>query len=58
MTEEKKQTTVNCAISDFPKIEANGGVHMMSFSLKPKSEYQKFMRGEMSVEEFIKIISS
>ncbi|MCG2695134.1 DNA (cytosine-5-)-methyltransferase [Candidatus Parcubacteria bacterium] len=54
--DEKFQTTVSQAISDLPRIIANGGKDLMVLNKKPQSSYQKFMRGEISVKQFLKII--
>jgi len=53
---EQDHITVNCAISDFPKLEANGGEHVIEVRSEAKSNYQKFMRGEMTVKEFVQSV--
>jgi len=57
LVDEQDYTTVDCAISDLPKIKVNGGEQVINLSSKPNSKYQKFMRGEISAEDFIKSIS-
>ncbi len=56
--DEEKQITVFQAISDLPQIVANGGSEVMNLKKKAKTVFQQFMRGEITIKDFIKIISS
>ena len=56
--DEKKQITVLQAISDLPQITANGGSEVMHLKKKAKTVFQQFMRGELTIKDFIKTISS
>ncbi len=56
--EEEKQITVFQAISDLPQIVANGGSEVINLKKKAKTVFQQFMRGEITIKDFIKIISS
>lgn len=58
LLDEQDYTTVDCTISDLPKIKANGGEHITNLNSMSKSEYQKFMRGEISAKKFIQSIFS
>jgi DNA-cytosine methyltransferase len=57
LNDETQYINVNCAIGDLPKINVNSSKNVMKVTTKAKSDYQKFMRREISVKNFIDIIS-
>ncbi len=52
--DEKKYLTVREAISDLPKIAVNGGSHVIEEVIKPTSDYQQFLAGMITFENFEK----
>ena len=55
--DEQHYITVGDAISDFPKIRVNGGKNVANLVTEPNCLYQKFMRGNIFVEEYVDAIS-
>ncbi len=53
---ENQFLTVKEVISDLPEIKVNGGSDVIDFKTDPKSPYQKFMSGLISVEDFVKTL--
>lgn len=51
--DEEKYLTVSEAISDLPEIVANGGSYSIDKKTTPKSQYQKFLSGKISINEFV-----
>jgi len=51
---EDQYLTVREAIDDLPEIVVNGGSHVIEKETKPKSSYQKFLAGLITIEEFMK----
>jgi DNA (cytosine-5)-methyltransferase 1 len=54
--EESKYLSVREAIDDLPKIIANGGSLVLKKKTKPNSDYQKFLSGHITIEEFEQIL--
>lgn len=52
--DESKYLTVREAIDDLPEIVVNGGSHIIDKEIKPNSNYQKFLSGQITFEEFEK----
>lgn len=52
---EESQTSVFEALSDLPKIDAGQDGSDLDYCSKPKTNFQKLMRGQMLPEEFLKI---
>lgn len=50
---ESQYLTVREAIDDLPEIVANGGSHIIEKEIKPRSDYQKFLAGMITVENFV-----
>lgn len=50
--DEEKYISVKNAISNLPQIKVNGGVNETNKELKPKSDYQNFLAGNISAKEF------
>lgn len=53
---ENQYLTVREAIDDLPEIVVNGGSYMIDKETKPKSSYQKFLAGKISIKDFIKYL--
>lgn len=56
INEESKYLSVQEAIGNMPEIEANGGSQEMDINTAPQSNYQMFLSGAISVEEFVKTL--
>jgi len=54
--DESKYITVREAIEDLPEIAMNGGSHTMEKISNPRSDYQKFLSGIISIGEFTKTL--
>jgi len=54
--DENNYITVQDAISDLPSIKANGGENIINYKTKSNSEYQKFIKGEITLKQFLKVI--
>ncbi|KKQ77216.1 MAG: Cytosine-specific methyltransferase [Parcubacteria group bacterium GW2011_GWA1_38_7] len=52
--DESKYLTVREAIDDLPEIIVNGGSHIIEEEIKPRSNYQKFLAGTITIEDFVK----
>lgn len=55
--DESKYLTVREAIGDLPEIVANGGNHIIDKKTNPKSDFQKFLAGKISIEDFTKSLN-
>ncbi|OGK64500.1 hypothetical protein A2313_04860 [Candidatus Roizmanbacteria bacterium RIFOXYB2_FULL_41_10] len=54
LQDENKYLSVREAIEDLPEIVVNGGRHIIEKVTKPISDYQKFLAGKITLEDFEK----
>jgi DNA (cytosine-5)-methyltransferase 1 len=53
---ENKRVSCEEALSDLPSIESAEDGSTKNYTKKPKNDYQRLMRGEISVEQFLKAV--
>lgn len=54
---QESQISCEMAMSDLPKISASEDGSDKDYRTKPKNHYQKLMRGNISIDEYLKLIT-